>query len=83
MDQVALDFAKASPFLIEEYRFMKRGIEMKPINRATRTLHQILKQFIRMEEIGRFEIFPINCISFATSKPVVFLKFLLLFIHSD
>lgn len=53
MDQIALDFARESPYLREEYRTLKRGVKIKPLDKP-RSLLNILKEFIEIEDIGMF-----------------------------
>lgn len=53
MDQIALEFAKQSPYLQEEYSFLKCGLKIKPLDKP-RTLLKVIKEFIEIEEIGMF-----------------------------
>lgn len=51
MDKVALEFSKLSPYLGEEYEFLKRGLKIKQASKP-RTLIDIIREQIEIEEIG-------------------------------
>lgn len=53
MDKIALDFCKLSPYLREEYSILKRGLRIKQVTKP-RTLIDIIKEFIEIEETGMY-----------------------------
>lgn len=53
MDKVALDFCKLSPYLGEEYSILKRGLRIRQATKP-RTLIDILKDFVEIEETGMY-----------------------------
>lgn len=55
MDQIALNFAKESPLLLEDYKMLKLGFNVKNLY-TTRTLQRVVKDYIEIEEIGMYKI---------------------------